>query len=71
MDYSLTDSSVHGMFQAKILEQVAFPTPEDRPKPETESASLVYAALAGKIFTTVSPGKPPGGGPTIMKGTVA
>ena len=71
MDYSLTDSSVHGIFQAKILEQVAFPTPEHLPKPETESASLVHPTLAGTFFTAVPPGKPPGGSPTIMKGTVA
>ena len=71
VDYSLTDSTVHGIFQAKILEQVAFPTPEDLPKPETVSASLVYPALAGKFFTTVPPGKPPVDVSTTMKGTVA
>ena len=68
MDYSLRDSSVHGIFQAKILEQFAFPTPEDLPEPETESASLLYPASAGRFFfITLPPGKPPGGGPTNMK----
>ena len=33
-----------------------FPTPVDLPDPRTESASLT---LAGKFFTTETPGKPP------------
>ena len=31
MDYSLPGSSVHGIFQARILEWVAIPTPGDFP----------------------------------------
>ena len=33
MDYSPTGSSVHRVFQARILEWVAFPTPGDLPNP--------------------------------------
>ena len=32
-------SSVHGILQARILEQVAFPSPEDLPDPEIKSMS--------------------------------
>ena len=31
MDYSPPGSSIHGIFQARILEWVAFPSPEDLP----------------------------------------
>ena len=40
-------SSAHGIFQARILEWVAFPTPGDLPDPEIELASLASPALAG------------------------
>ena len=60
MDCSLPGPSVHGIFQARILE-LAFPTPEDLPDPRIEPPSLVSPvapALVGKFVTTAPPGKP-------------
>ena len=53
MDYSPPDSSVHGISQARILEWVATPPPEDLPDPEMEPVSPVSPALAGGAFTPV------------------
>ena len=39
MDYSPTDSSVHGILQVKILEWVAIPFSRDLPNPVTASGS--------------------------------
>ena len=44
-------SSVQGILQARILEWVAFPPPEDLPDPGIELASLTSPALAGGFFT--------------------
>ena len=33
MDYSLPDSSVHGILQVRLLEWVPFPSPESLPGP--------------------------------------
>ena len=55
MDCSPPDSSVHGIFQAKILEWIAIPPLGDLPDPEIEPASLA-SALAGRFFTTAPPG---------------
>ena len=49
MDCGPPGSSVHGIFQARILEWVAFPTPGDLPDPGVEPASCI----AGGPFTTV------------------
>ena len=35
-----------------------FPTPEDLPDPEIKPASPASTVLAGRYFTTESPGKP-------------
>ena len=43
-------SSVHGSSQARTLEWVAIPSPEDLPDPGIESMSLVSLALAGGFF---------------------
>ena len=51
MDCSLPGSSVHGIFQARILECVAVP-PGDLSDPRIESVSLISPALAGRFFTT-------------------
>ena len=40
------------IFQARILEQVAIPTPGDLPDPGTETVSLASPVLAGRFFTT-------------------
>ena len=54
--YSLPDSSVHGVFQARIREWVAFPTPGDLPNPGFEPTSPASSALVGGFFTTEPPG---------------
>ena len=51
MDCSLPGSAIHGMFQARILEWVAIPSPGDPPDPGIEGASLVSLVLAGGFFT--------------------
>ena len=52
-------SSVHGIFQARKLEWLLFPTLGDLPIPEIELASLASPALAGGFFLLlVPPGKP-------------
>ena len=58
MDCSLPDSSVHGIFQARIVEWVAISNSRGSSQPETEPTSLVSPALTGRLFTTELPGKP-------------
>ena len=48
-EYSLPGSSVHGIFQTRILDWVPFPSPGDFPIPGIKPAS---PALAGRFFTT-------------------
>ena len=57
MDCSLTGSSVHGIFQARILEWWPFLSPGALPEPGMEPTSSVSLA-AGRFFTTVQPGWP-------------
>ena len=47
MDCNLQGSSIHGIFQARVLEWVAFPSPGDLPDPgiEPRSPSLQAAAF--------------------------
>ena len=45
MDCSPSGFSVHGIFQARILKLVAFPSPRDLPYPGIESKSPVTPAL--------------------------
>ena len=52
MDCSLPGSSVHGIIQARILEWIAMPPPEDLPNPGIKPESLMSPALAGGFFTT-------------------
>ena len=52
MDCSLPGSSVHGIFQARILEEVAISSPGDRPNPGVKPVSPASPALAGGFFTT-------------------
>ena len=47
-------SSVHGILQARILEWVAFPSPEDLPDPGVKTVSLMFPALAVMFFTSVT-----------------
>ena len=57
MDCSLPNSSVLGVFQARIVEWVAISFPGDLPDPGIEPTSSVSA---GGFFTTVPCGKPLG-----------
>ena len=54
LDCSPPGSSVHRIFQARILD--GLPTPGDLPYPEIEPLPL--ACGAGRFFTTKAPGKP-------------
>ena len=66
MDCSPPDSSIHGIFQARVLEWgstafsewLPFPPPGNLPDTGTEPTSLVSPALEGGFFTTEPPGKP-------------
>ena len=48
-------SSVHGIFQARILSGLPSPLPGDLPDPEIKHTS---PAVAGGFFATEPPGKP-------------
>ena len=56
VDHGLPGSSVHGISQRRILDQIPFPTPRDLPDPGIEYH--VFPALAGRLFINVPPGKP-------------
>ena len=56
-DCSPPGSSVHGIFQSRILKWAAFPPPGDLPNPGIELGSLTSAALAGRFFTTATSGE--------------
>ena len=55
MDCSLPGSSVHGIFQARVLEWVAISFSGDLPNSGIKPPS---PALAGRFFSTEPPGKP-------------
>ena len=52
MDCSSPGSSVHEIFQARLLEWLPLPNPGDIPDSGIEPTSLVSPALAGRFFTT-------------------
>ena len=52
MDYSLPSSSVHGIFQARILKVIAISLSRDPPVPGIEPMFLTSPALADRFFTT-------------------
>ena len=58
MDCSPPGSSVHGIFQARILEWVAISYSRGFSDPWMEPTSLVSPPLAGMFFNTEPPGKP-------------
>ena len=60
MDCRLLGSSVHGIFQARILEWVAISSSRDLLDPGMEPASLASPTLAYRFFTTAPSGKPTG-----------
>ena len=55
MNDSPPGSFVHGLLQARILDEFPCPPPGDPPNPGTEAES---PALAGGLFTTEPSGKP-------------
>ena len=58
MDCNPPGSSIHGIFQARILSGLPFPSPAALPDPRTEPSSPAVPALAGRFFTTELLGKP-------------
>ena len=62
MDCSPPGSSVQGIFQTRMLEQVAIPPPWNLPDTGIEPTPLTSPALAGRFSTTVTPGRPRGEG---------
>ena len=56
VDCSLPGSSVHGIFQARILEWVATFFSRDLPDRGIKPASFASPALVGRFFTTAPPG---------------
>ena len=50
MDCSSPGSSVLGIFQARILEWLSFPTPGDLPDPGMEPTSLASPALQEVLY---------------------
>ena len=58
MECSLPGSSVHGIFQARILGWIAIPHSGDLPNPGTEPMSPSSPALAGRFFTTSATWEP-------------
>ena len=57
MDFNLPRSSVHGIFQARMLERVTISS-RDTPDSGNKPTSHASPALAGKFFTTEPPRKP-------------
>ena len=58
MHYSSPGSSVHGIFQARILEWVAISFSRDLPVPGIELTSLASPTLADRFFTAAPLRKP-------------
>ena len=58
MDCSPPGSSVHGIFQARILEQVAISYCRGSSQPGNKPSSLASLAVEGRFFTTAPSGKP-------------
>ena len=57
MDCSPPDFSVHGIFQARILEWVAMSSSRGSSQPRIKPTSLTSPALAGTSLTLAPPGK--------------
>ena len=52
VDCCLPGSSVHGIFQARILEWIAMPSSGDLPNPGFKPTSLMSPAWANMFFNT-------------------
>ena len=55
MDYSLPGSSVHGILQARILEQVAMPSSREYSPSRDQTHISCVSCVEGGFFTTESP----------------
>ena len=51
-------SSIHGIFEARVMEWLLFPSLGDLPHPGIKAMSPEAFALAVRFFTTEPPGKP-------------
>ena len=58
MDYSPSGSSVQGISQVRVLEQVAILYSRGSPRPRDGTCTSCISALAGRFFTTEPPEKP-------------
>ena len=58
MDCSLPGSSVHGVFQARILEWVAISYSRGSSQPRDRTSLSCVSCIAGGYFATKPPGKP-------------
>ena len=58
MDCSSPASSVHGIFQARMLEKVAISYSRGSSWPRDRTCISMSPALAGRFFTTEPPGRP-------------
>ena len=52
MDWSLPGSSVYGISQARILEQVAMPSSRGSSQPRDQTWISYVSAMAGGFYTT-------------------
>ena len=52
-------SSVHGIFQPRILEWVAMPSSRGSSRPRDRTSISYVSCIAGRFFTPEPPGKPP------------
>ena len=57
MDHSLPGSSVHGIFQARILEWVAMPSFSGSSPPREQTCISSASCTAGEFFTAEPQGK--------------
>ena len=57
MDYNPPGSSVHGIFQARILECVAISYFRESSQPSNWTHVSCVSCIAGRFFTTTPPGK--------------
>ena len=58
MDRSPQGSSVHGIFQVRILEWVAISSSRASSQPRDQTYVSCVSCIAGRFFTTEPPGKP-------------
>ena len=58
MDWGPQGSSVHGIFQSRVLEWVAISSSRGFSWPRDQTHVSCISALAGEFFTTEPPGKP-------------